>query len=126
MTIAATTSVVIARSLALARVHITLSSPPGKIYDEKIRMEIASNSGCSWEGMRGEGVREREEKFSSNLPSVGHEHILHAHIYYHWKRTRGGVCCLLVRFSYDDVQDSSSLSLCRYITQRERKRQALF
>ncbi len=33
---------------------------------------------------------------------------------------------MLVRFSYDDVQDSSSLSLCRYITQRERKRQALF
>ncbi len=61
MTIAATTSVVIARSLALARVHITLSSPPGKIYDEKIRMEIASNSGCSWEGMRG-GERERERR----------------------------------------------------------------
>jgi hypothetical protein len=54
VTIAATTSVVIARSLAFARARshnsFSLVLPEKYMMKKKIRMEIASNSGCSWEG----------------------------------------------------------------------------
>jgi hypothetical protein len=88
---------------------------------------------------RGGGKRERdrEEKFSSNLPSVGHEHILHAHSYYHQERENERRSVLFARsFSLSLLLILMMmmfktvllffLSSYRYITQRKKKRQALF
>jgi hypothetical protein len=83
------------------------------------------------------GVSEREEKFSSNLPSVGHEHILHAHSYYHQERENEmrSERCLLVSFSlllilmmmmFRTVLLFFFLSLYRYITKRKKKDRHFF
>jgi hypothetical protein len=74
-----TIAIVVSFARSLACIHRILFSPSGKICNEKIRIEIASNCGYSLkEGGWGEG-----KNLSSNLLLLGYEHIFHACNNYH-------------------------------------------